>query len=206
MERTGLSAGTSRLRRLLAGPAPTDAASPLEGITAAGRTILACLRGRLDGATAARIADDCGLSSTHTRRSLRQLQAQGFADCYDTNMMWGYRHRRLRLWRLSVNDKTVAALAVIGWRQPSHPPNDGTVPPEFWYLFWSGQDASELTISDHALHIADTLVGSFDRSARSWALNRLPVDALRALRAMRGYSEGRLAHLIDTAISRRNSE
>lgn len=203
VESTGLPPGESRLRRLLEGPGGAPEPSPLEGVTAAGRTILACLRGRLAGATARRIADDCGLSLSHTRRSLRHLQSQGFAEHHDTSVMWGYRFRQVRLWHLSLSERTLAALPLIGWRPPTQPPETGTVPPEFWYLFWSGQDASKLTVAEDAAHIADTLVGSFDRAARSWALSRLPVDALCTLRSMRGYRDGRVAALIDSAIERR---
>ena len=201
VEGTGLPAGEARLLRLLTETGVES--SPLDGVTAAGRTILACLRGRLIGATAQRIAADCGLSVPHTRHSLRRLQAQGLAEHHDTSIMWGYRPRRVRLWRLAVNDRTLAVLPLLEWRPPSHPPETDAVPPEFWYLFWSGQDASELTVAEHTVHIADTLVGSFDRGARRWALNRLPVEALRTLRTMRGYREGRLAALIDSAIDRR---
>lgn len=206
VERTGLPAGDARLRRLLTGPSAAAQASPLDGVTAAGRTILACLRGRLSGATAPRIAADGGLSLSHTRRSLRRLRAQGFTEHCDTSVMWGYRTRTVRLWRLAVNETTLAALPLIGWQPPSPPPEVDTVPPEFWYLFWSGADASTLTVEDDALHIADTLVGGFDRAARCWALNRLPVEALRTLRTMRGYREGRLAALIDSALDRRDAD
>ena len=203
VERTGLPPGEGRLGRLLDGPADGSEPSPLEGVTAAGRTILACLRGRLTGATAQRIADDCGLSPSHTRRSLRRLQSQGLAEHHDASVMWGYQFRRVRLWRLAISERTLAALPLIGWRAPTHPPETDTVPPEFWYLFWSGQDASRLTVAADALHIADTLVGSFDRAARSWALDRLPIEVLSTLRSMRGYRDGRIAALIDSAIQRR---
>ena len=206
VESTGLPPGETRLRRLLDGPGGASEPSPLEGVTAAGRTILACLRGRLTGATAQRIANDCGLSLSHTRRSLRELQSRGFAEHHDTSVMWGYQFRKVRLWRLAISERTLAALPLIGWRPPTQPPETGTVPPEFWYLFWSGQDASKLTVANDAVHIADTLVGSFDRAARSWALNRLPADALRTLRSMRGYSDGRVAALIDSAIELRASD
>ena len=206
VERAGLPAGEARLRRLLGDPVGPSSSSPLDGVTAAGRTILACLRGRLSGATAQRIASECGLSLSHTRRSLRRLQSDGFAEHHDTSIMWGYQPRQVRLWRLAVCDRSLAALPLIGWRHPSLPPQVDTVPPEFWYLFWSGQDASELTVANDAVHIADTLVGGFDRAGRCWALNRLPVEALRTLRTMRGYNDGRLAALIDSAVERRNAD
>ncbi|MCY4425244.1 MAG: transposase [Acidimicrobiaceae bacterium] len=205
VESTGLPPGDSRLRSLLTGPGGVSEPAPLDGVTPAGRTILACLRGRLTGATAKRIADDCGLSPSHTRRSLRQMQSQGFAEHHDTSVMWGYRSKQVRLWRLAINERTLAALPLVGWRPPTQPPATGTVPPEFWYLFWSGQDASKLTVADDAVHIADTLVGGFDRAARCWALNRLPIEALRTLRSMRGYRAGRVAALIDSAIKRRSA-
>ena len=65
--------------------------------------------------------------------------------------------RRVRLWRLAVTEQTLAALPLIGWHTAAPQPPPDTVPPEFWYLSWSGADASELTVADDALHIADTL-------------------------------------------------
>lgn len=206
VESTGLPAGAARLRRLLDGPGHSSPPNPLDGVAPAGRTILACLRGRLSGATAERIAADCGLSPSHVRRSLRRLRSEGFAECDDTSIMWGYRPRSVRLWRLAVSDRSLAALPLIGWSPPSPPPETETVPPEFWYLFWSGQDASELTVAADAVHIADTLVGGFDRAARRWALNHLPVDALRTLGTMRGHRDGRTASLIAAAIERRTAD
>ena len=206
VERTGLPAGEERLRRLVAAPAPDGAAGPLDEVTPAGRLILAVLRGRLEGATADRVAADSGLSPSHTRRCLRGLRRMEFAECDDTASAWGYRQRRVRFWRLAMSERTLAALPLVGWHTPPEERSPETVPPEFWYLFWSGQDASTLTVADHAVHIADTLIGGFDRAARHWALQHLPLDALRTLRTMRGYTTGRLADRIGHAIERRAGE
>ena len=119
--------------------------------------------------------------------------------------MWGYTPSRERLWRLVMSEQTLDALPQIGWlpRIESLDPPE-MVPPEFWYLFWSGECASRLRLPHDALHIADTLIGGPDEPARIWALTRLPLWALSQLRSMRGHSSGRLAERLDSAIQDRS--
>ena len=203
VEGTGLGPGPERLAALVATPAAAQP-GPLHGLAEGHRRVLATLRARLGGVTAARVAVDCGLSAAHTRRCLRHLRDRGFAESSDETIMWGYAPIRVRLWRLRMNDQTLRALPQIGWippAEPHEPPE--TVPPEFWYLFWSGECASNLRLPADAVHVADTLIGGPAEPARTWALTRLPVDALRQLRTMRGYDSGPLAERLDAAMRHR---
>ncbi|MCY4422226.1 MAG: hypothetical protein OXC06_04050 [Acidimicrobiaceae bacterium] len=205
VESTGLGPGTERLAALLAaGPGPA-LSGPLTGLADGHRRVLRALRTRLAGAAADRVAADCGLSASHARRCLRRLRDAGFVESSQETVMWGYAPRRARLWRLVMSEQTLDALPQIGWLAPTEPESPPeTVPPEFWYLFWSGECASRLRLPDDALHIADTLIGGPDEPARIWALDRLPVSTLRQLRSMRGYDAGRLAERLDTAIKHRS--
>ena len=74
-------------------------AGPLDGMARGPRRVLAMLRTRIVGTTAARVALETGLSVPHTRRCLRRLRADGFVECETASVMWGYRPQRLRLWR-----------------------------------------------------------------------------------------------------------
>ena len=181
-------------------------AGPLDGMARGPRRVLAMLRTRIVGATAARVALETGLSVSHTRRCLRRLRAGGFVECETASVMWGYRPQRLRLWRLRIGERTLAALPQMGWSPP--PPEEPAtgVPAEFWWLFWSGECASRLRLPDDAVHVADTLIGGPDPAARAWALEVLPVQALRTLRTMRGYDTGHVASWLDFTIRQRGNE
>ena len=178
----------------------------LDGLALGPRRVLAMLRTRLAGATAAQVASETGLSVSHTRRCLRELRDDGFVECEQTSVMWGYRPARLKLWRLKIGDRTLAALPQMGWSPPPpEEPADG-VPGEFWWLFWSGECASKLRLPEDAVHIADTLIGGPDPAARAWALETLPLQALRTLRTMRGYDTGHVASWLDFTIKQRQDE
>ena len=206
VESTGLPPGPARLAALLSDPSHQEVLpTPLAGLARGPRRVLAMLRTRLAGATVARVAAETGLSESHVRRCLRELRRRELAEYEDTAVMWGYEPRRERLWRLRMSEQTLRALPQIGWAEPADPPEPPeTLPPEFWYLFWSGQCASRLTLTQDALHIADTLVGGANPAARAWALARLPLDELRQLRSMRGYDTGVVASWLDLTIRQRS--
>ena len=202
--RVGARPRTPRRPRRVCARRPA-APEPLAGLAAGHRRVLAVLRARLAGATAARVAADCGLSAAHTRRCLHRLRDAGFVESSKEIVMWGYAPRRARLWRLAMSERTLDALPQIGWLPPAEsdtPPD--SVPPEFWYLFWSGECASRLRLPDDAVHVADTLIGGPDGPARTWALTRLPLSALRRLATMRGYDSGPLAERLNVAIQHRS--
>ena len=205
VESTGLGAGSRRLRALLAAPAGPAESGPLEGLSAGQRKILAMLRTRAAGAHAALIASETGLSATHVGRCLRVLRAEGFVETEQLSVMWGYKPQRIKVWRLDMNERTIAALPQMGWSPPPPEPPPTAVPGEFWWLFWSGACASQLRIPEDAVHIADTLIGGPDPPARAWALEALPLWALEALRAMRGYDTGEASRWLDFTIKQRRN-
>lgn len=203
VESTGLPPGRQRLAALLAETPRAAGPGPLAALSGGQRKILAMLRTRAEGATAALVAAETGLSLSHVRRCLKTLHARGFVEVRAMSVMWGYRPQRLRLWRLDMSERTIAALPQIGWSPPAAEPPAAGVPGEFWWLFWSGQCASQLRIPQDAVHIADTLIGGPDPSARAWALEALPLRALEQLRTMTGYSTGEMARWLDHTIRRR---
>lgn len=203
VESTGLSPGAERLEALLTSRVDAAARGPLVGVSAGQRKILGMLRTRAAGATPGLIASETGLSSPHVRRCLRALRAEGFVESETVSVMWGYRPHRLTVWRLAMNERTIAALPQMGWRPPAQEQPPTGVPGEFWWLFWSGTCASRLRIPEDAVHIADTLIGGPDPSARAWAMECLPLWALRTTRTMHGYDTGEAARALDFAINTR---
>ena len=206
----GAPPGERRLANLLAARPPAQQSSallgdpdPLAASPETHRRILAALRVRLGGASAALTARDADISVSHARRCLRQLESEDFVQCRHARIPWGYRHRTVRLWELKLTDTTMDALTRLPWRPASSECPD-RIPPEHWRLFWSGASAADLRLPDDALQVADTMIGGPDPRARDWALSCLPVDALRELRTMRGYASGETTDLLDAAIEGRS--
>lgn len=181
-------------------------AGPLDGLSAGQRKILAMLRTRALGAPVRLVASETGLSASHVRRCLRRLQAAGFVETMPLAVMWGYKAQRIRVWRLDMNERTIAALPQIGWSPPPPEPPPTEVPGEFWWLFWSGTCASRLRLPEDAVHVADTLIGGPDPSARAWALEVLPLWSLKKLRTMTGYDTGTASSWLDFTIKQRQRD
>lgn len=202
--------GEGRLAGLLAAPsasrqapAPPERVDPLAGSPEAHRRILAALRARFGGATAALAAQDSGLSANYTRRCLRRLEGEGFVRCRNVRLPWGYRHRTVRLWELTLSEQTIDALPRLP-RLSAPREYPSRVPPEHWRLFWSSTSAADLRLPQDALQVADTLIGGPDFRARAWALSCLPVETLKQLRTMRGYDTGEIAGMLDSTIHERS--
>ena len=176
---------------------------PIAGSPESHRLILAALRARLNGATAALVAEDADVSVSHARRCLRLLRDEGFVRCEDTHIPWGYGRRKVRLWELKLTTRTLDALPRLPWRPASDRSCDG-VPPEYWWLFWSGTSAADLRLPEDSLQIADAMIGGPSYRARAWALTCLPVEALQQLRTMRGYDSGSMADVLDSAVHERS--
>ena len=66
-----------------------------------------------------------------------------------------------------------------------------------------GTHPAELRLPQDAVTVAGRMFDGADPAARAWALTNLPVDALRELRAMRGYDAGPDAVSLDIAIAHR---
>lgn len=186
-------------------PAPLRSQhNPLAELSAGGKATLNALRARPFGATAAKLAALSGLSYSQTSRVLVQLERLGWAERTVKSVQHGYKLKPVGLWNLTWTDSCMRALAFLRDRltRPAAETGD-RVPPRFWRNFWSGAPGDELRISLHGLHIAETLIGGRDPSARAWALGALPASVLQECRTLRGFDTGIAAGLLDAEISRR---
>ena len=178
--------------------------NPLGELSAGAKATLNALRARPFGATAAKLAALSGLSYSQTSRVLAQLERRGWAERTVKPVQHGYKLKPVGLWSLTWTDSCMRALAFLRDRPTVPAADDGDrVPPRFWRNFWSGAPGDELRISLHGLHIAETLIGGRDPSARAWALGALPASVLQQCRTLRGFDTGPAADLLDAEISRR---
>lgn len=178
--------------------------SPLGSLSDGAKAVLNALRARPFGATAAKLTELAGVSYAQTLRCLARLEERGWVEAAKTSIHHGYELRRAIVWSLSWSDGCMHALSYLRDR-PTRPVEEipDRVPRRFWRNFWSGASADTLRISQHGLHIAETLIGGHDASARTWALANLPTPALRECRTLRGFETDWLAELLDQEITRR---
>ena len=175
------------------------------GLPPSERKMMAALRRRPLGATSAKLAELTAVSPSQTRRALRSLELRGWAECRNGTVKDGHKLAPVSLWALTYNSECINALRFLPQRPAPMPPLPvpDAVPPEFWHLFWSGTSGPELRISEDALRIAGSAIGSNDLSAEAWALATLPLDTLKTLQQMRGYGNGDTASLIADEVERR---
>ena len=176
---------------------------PRPGITESEVLVLTVLRSYLNGADSAVTADAAGLTRRHTQRVLRSLESDGYVDSAVTQMPWKHGTRRVLSWRLAVPgpcDDLRPYLPVMRWRRRARCPE--TLPPQFWYLFWSGPSPVDIRLPRDALLVANRLLNGrlLDFDARRWALRCLPLDALEAQTGIPGCPESvelAVAELVD---------
>ncbi|WP_423919681.1 transposase [Candidatus Poriferisodalis sp.] len=178
--------------------------NPLRSLSAGAKATMNALRARPFGATAAKLAHLSGVSYAQTLRCLASLEERGFAAGSPETISWGNGTRKVTLWRLSWSE---GCMRVLGYLRevPTRRPDDleDRVPERYWHCFWSGAAAETLRISQHGLHIAETMIGGRDPCARAWALSNLPISVLRECRTVRGCDTGLTAEMIDAEITRR---
>ena len=176
------------------------------GMSSAARGMLNALRQRPDGATVAKVAEIAGVSERHTRRMLRNMAARGLASVGEGIVRDGHRPLSKPLWRLTYSPDCVQLLGRLHRRRAAMPemPVKDVVPPQFWHLFWSGSEGSELTLSDDEQHVAGALIGSMDISAEAWALRNVSTETLEGMAEARGYDTGDVSVLIRSELRSRN--
>ncbi len=178
--------------------------SPLPTLSHGSKSVLNALRARPFGATAAKIAQLAGVSYSQTLRCLAALEQRGWVESTKSTIQHGYELRQATVWSLSWSDGAMVVLSFLRDVPTQRPrETDDEVPQRFWRSFWSGASADTLRISQHGLHIAETLVGGRDPCARAWALSALPTGVLQECRALRGFDTGLRAELLDGEIARR---
>ena len=178
--------------------------NPLVSLSNGTKAVLNALRARPFGATAAKLAELAELSYSQTSRCLADLERRGWAQKAKTTVQHGYDLRPVTVWTLSQSAECMKALAFLRDRPTRRNADTGDrVPQRFWRNFWSGASADTLRISQHGLHIAETLIGGRDVCARAWAISALPASVLQECRRLRGFGTGLTADLIDAELTRR---
>ena len=178
--------------------------SPLPTLSHGSKSVLNALRARPFGATAAKIAQLAGVSYSQTLRCLAALEQRCWVESTRSTIQHGYELRRATVWSLSWSDGCMEALSFLRDVPTQRPrETDDEVPQRFWRSFWSGASADTLRISQHGLHIAETLVGGRDPCARAWALSALPTGVLQECRTLRGFDTGLSVELLDGELARR---
>lgn len=180
--------------------------SPLVTLSDGSKSVLNALRARPFGATPAKLAELADVSYSQTSRCLIEFERRGWAERTKAKVQHGHELRSVTLWQLSWSTGCMEALSFLRDR-PTRRAEEAAdrVPQRFWRSFWSGASADTLRISEHGLHIAETLIGGRDVCARAWALSALPTNVLRECRTLRGFDAGLTAELLDAELARRTA-
>lgn len=169
--------------------------------------VLAVIREHAWGAETSYIVRVTGLESEHAESALAHLRSQGYVNAAKQTISWYYGHRRVSLWREAFRaDLLGQALPRF---TPTREEGDG-IPPQFWWLFWSGMDPMFLRLSQHALYIASRMIAP-EGSRRSlpaevWALDCIPTGTLSELAEVRGYRGSASGDRIRRRVSERERE
>lgn len=178
--------------------------NPLASLSNGTKAVLNALRARPFGATAAKLAELAEMSYSQASRCLADLERRGWAEKAKTAIQHGYDLRTVTVWTMSQSAGCMKALAFLRDRPTRRNSDSGDrIPQHFWRNFWSGAAADTLRISQHGLHIAETLIGGRDVCARAWAISALPTSVLQDCRGLRGFDTGLTADLIDAELTRR---
>ena len=210
--RLGHLLGTRRQRRPVQDPWQIDPMpatlsaedNPLAALSNGTKAVLNALRARPFGATAAKLAELAGVSYAQTLRCLADVEQRGWADRTKRSIQHGYELRLATVWTLSWSAECMHVLGYLRDRPTTRVAEAADrIPQRFWRNFWSGASADTLRISQHGLHIAETLIGGRDACARAWALSALPTSVLHECRSLRGFGTGLHADLLDGELARR---
>lgn len=171
------------------------AANPFECLDESEKLVVAALRGRHRGATAATLAADTALSQPATRQCLGVLLAHGLVDPTRRRIAAFHVPSLVDVWSLSR-----LAWKALRW-MPARlrvPPRgeldaEAGLPVELWPAFWSGQRVSEFRVQADGERVCETLLQAPMPEARVWALLNLPCEVLERSRHQ---DEPLLRHLV----------
>ena len=162
--------------------------------------VLATVRAYAQGVEVEFIAQMSGLERDHVRLALQGLEDEELVSVDSLTIPWYYGSRQVDRWR----EKPVREL--LGQPLPSftRPPDRSPasrIPPQYWWMFWSGIDPMFLRLPDHAWYVASRMLAP-EGSMRylpgeTWALNHIPGWALRKLLTSRGYGDSPVASRIN---------
>ena len=183
-------------------PAPSN-----KRLTRTERRVLAAVTRHAAVSSVAGAAEAAGLSWSATRGALTTLAGAGAIRQRTWTQSWRHGVRTRRCWEPAAASRAFQRL----WPQARHimlpaaPTSNvhvGRLPPQFWSLFWNHPDPSELSLPEDGDYIANRLLNGPSALAALWASVHLPVDALRACRALRS-TRTHTRDLIDNAIAHR---
>ena len=138
----------------------------------------------------------------HIEDALHRLRSEGFVASTRERMSWYYGSRETRLWRELFRPE------LLGRPLPRFVPGkdeSDRIPPQFWWVFWSGPDPMFLRLSENAWYIASRMLAPEGSTrflpAETWALRNVPTSALQQLLNGRGYKGTPVGERMELAIS-----
>lgn len=158
----------------------------------------------------AAVAAAAGVSWSAARVALDSLSARGTVRFRTWKQSWRHDNREVGAWEPGVAsedfEELLAQTACVNLpMRPSPSEYSGTLPPQFWHLFWDHPDPSALRVPDDAAYVANRLLNGPSAHAAVWAAVHLPADALRASIELRS-SRPETRDLVANVLAYRDSE
>ena len=155
----------------------------------------------------AAVSAAAGVSWSAARAALDSLSVRGAVRFRTWKQSWRDGVREVGAWEPEVAsedfEELLAQTACVNLpQQPSPSERPGTLPPQFWHLFWDHPDPSALRVPEDAAYVANRLLNGPSASAAIWASARLPEDALGACVSLRSTQPSTRA-LIENSLAHR---
>lgn len=186
---------------------PPTFTDPFAGWSYCAGVVLGVLRAHGKGAESEFVAAEANLDIAHTSVALQALSDGQFAYVNTVKVPWYYSTRPAYLWRETPHPELLGTSFVR-----YHPYSDmpERLPPQFWWMFWSGLDPMLIRLPEHASYVASRMIRSDMQRrnlvAETWALEHLPVDVLEHLVDMAEYGGSTIGVRIKKTIAHRRNQ
>ena len=179
---------------------------PVRGWPRCAGMVLGVLRAYGGGVETGRVVETTGLDSDHTQQVLEVLRKGDYAQVRVITVPWYYTTRTARLWMEKPHPHLLGKPFPHYEKRQAKPPD--RIPPQFWWMFWSGLDPMLVRLPEHAFYVASRMI-RFDARRRNlpaetWALKHLPVSVLERLLTSRGPDRSPVGVRVGKTIRQRN--
>ncbi len=162
----------------------------LRGWAACAGLVLSVVRAYGGGVEKGLAAELTGVGPGHVDQALAWLEDEGYVQRRVVSVPWYYSSRNAVMWLEKPHP------GLIGKPFPrfvGHGVTADRLPPQFWWMFWSGLDPMLIRLPDHAWYVASRMITPDDQRrnlpAETWALKHLPRTVLGKLVSDPGFAD-----------------
>lgn len=174
----------------------------LRGWAGCAGLVLSVVRAYGGGVEKGLAAELTGVDPGHIDQALAWLEDEGYVQRRVVSVPWYYSSRNAVMWLEKPHP------ALIGKPFPRFVRRRTTadrLPPQFWWMFWSGLDPMLIRLPDHAWYVASRMITPDDQRrnlpAETWALKHLPPTVLGKLVSGPGFADTEVKDRIEWVLN-----